>query len=200
MALEQTALRPTEPRRLRVPLRKQQASEWCWAAVSQAVELFYDPASDLQQCRIVGNAFHRACCGKGDAPTPDPVCNRPGYLHEVLDGLGLLVKSSEDPRSGAITGPVSFDQLCREIDHGRPVCVLIKWRGGGGRGHFILIEGYSVSATRTPYVFVRNPMSPRSSSHHPYRVLASQGADGGYQDGQGVWAYSFLVRPRGGKA
>ncbi len=200
MSREGSAPAPTEPRRLGVPLRKQQASEWCWAAVSQAIDRFYDPESDLQQCRIVGGALHRACCGKGDAPGPDDACNRPGYLHLVLDGLGLLVKSDDDPRSGAIQGPVSFDRLRREIDHGRPVCVLIKWRGGGGRGHFILIEGYSVSASRTPYVYVRNPMSPRSSSRHPYDVIASQGSDGGYQDGQGVWAYSFLVRPRAGKS
>ena len=94
-----------------------------------------------------------------------------------------------------IAGPVA-----REIDRERPVCVLIKWRGGGGRGHFILIEGYSISASQTPYVFVRNPMSPKSISHHPYHVLASQESGGGYQDGQGVWAYSFLVQPRSEKA
>ena len=200
MTREQAAPRPSEPRRLDVPLRKQQASEWCWAAVSQAVDKFFDPASDLQQCKIVSNAFHRACCGAGDTPVRESACNRPGYLHEVLGTLGLLAKPSPDAGLPAIKGPVPFDQLRGEIDRGRPVCVLIKWRDGGGRGHFIMIEGYSISASKTPYVFVRNPMSPRSSSHHPYHVIASQGPDGGYQDGQGVWAYSFLVQPRTGKA
>ena len=200
MAREQTAPQPAEPKRLGVPLHKQQASEWCWAAVSQAVVLFFNPAADLQQCKIVGNAFHRACCGDGDAPVRDPACNRPGYLHEVLGTLGLLAKPSPDAQQPNIKGPASFDVLRREIDRGRPVCVLIKWRNGGGRGHFIMIEGYSISASKTPYVFVPNPMSPKSISHHPYQVLASQGPDGGYQDGQGVWAYSFLVQPNAGKA
>lgn len=200
MGLEQTAPQPAAPKRLDVPLRKQQASEWCWAAVSQAVELFFNPHSELQQCKIVGGAFHQGCCGKGDAPVRDPACNRPGYLHVVLGGLGLLAKPNTKAAQDWIKGPVSFEQLRHEIDRGRPVCVLIKWRNGGGRGHFILIEGYSISASQKPYVFVRNPLSPKSASHHPYEVIASQDTSGGYQDGQGVWAYSFLVQPHAGKA
>jgi hypothetical protein len=43
-------------------------------------------------------------------------------------------------------------------------------------------------------------MWPKSISHHPYHVLASQEPGDGYQDGQGVWAYSFFVQPRAGKA
>ena len=100
-------------------------------------------------------------------------------------------------RGGAnkwIEGPAPFALIQREIDAGRPVCVLIRWKNGGG-GHFILIEGYSVSPRGVAAVWVRNPLSPGSSSRHPYDVIASNTEKGGYQDGQGRWSYTFLVQP-----
>lgn len=193
MTLERP-LAPAAPKRLRVPLHKQQASEWCWAAVSQGVELLFEASSDLKQCQVVSRGFKQACCGADGSPVRGPQCNRPGYLHEALDALGLLARPRGKDRPPYVQGPVAFSTVQREIDRGRPVCVLIHWRDG--RGHFVLIDGYSISARGTPYVFVRDPLSPASSSHHPYDVLSAQDESGGYQDGQGVWAYSFLVRSR----
>jgi Papain-like cysteine protease AvrRpt2 len=189
-----TSARPAKPERLSVPLHKQQASEWCWAAVSQGVALYFDPGSGLQQCQIVGRAFKRACCGDGFAPARDPSCNRQGYLHEALDSMGLLASPEAGAKKKWIEGPAPFEVIKREIDAGRPVCVLIRWKSGGG-GHFIVIEGYSVSERGEASTWVRNPLSPRSSSRHPYDVLASDSDDGGFQDGQGRWAYTFLVQP-----
>jgi hypothetical protein len=191
-----TAARPIEPTRLSIPLRKQQASEWCWAAVAQAMASYFDPAIRVEQCQIVGRGFKRACCGDGTARNPE--CNRQGYLHHALDSMGLLASPSEQGKHPWIEGPAPFAVVRREVDAGRPVCVLIKWKSGGG-GHFIVIEGYSVSERGTASVWVRNPLSPRSSSRHPYDVIASDLDDGGYQDGQGRWAYTFLVQsaPKG---
>lgn len=185
---------PTAPKRLSIPLRKQQASEWCFAAVSQAVALYFDSTREIHQCQIVGRAFKRACCGDGMAPVRSPECNRQGYLHLALDSMGLLASPEEGASHKWIEGPVSFAVIRREIDAGRPVCVLIRWKSGGG-GHFIMIEGYSVSIRGAASVWVRNPLSPGSSSRHPYDVIASNSDDGGYQDGQGRWSYTFLVQP-----
>jgi hypothetical protein len=154
----------------------------------------------MSQCQVVSRGFKRACCGEYDRPVRSPECNRPGYLHQALDALGLLVTPRSDLDRPWIEGPVAFSTVQREIDRGRPVCVLVKWRDGGGRGHFIVIEGYSVSAKGVPAVFVRDPMSPESASRHPYELFAAQEAGGGYQDGQGRWAYTFLVKPADAKA
>jgi len=198
MTLERP-LTPFEPKRLQLPLLKQQASEWCWAAVSQGVARYFEPGLTLSQCQVVSRGFKQACCGEYDRPVRSPACNRPGYLHEALEALGLLAKPRADAENAWIEGPVAFSTVMREIDREHPVCVLIKWREGGGRGHFIVVEGYSVSAKGTPYVFVRDPMSPESTSHLPYERFADQEPGGGYQDGQGRWAYSFLVKPADSK-
>lgn len=193
MNSEGAAAPPAEPRRLSIRLFRQQASEWCFAAVAQAVAMYFDPANEVHQCQIVGRGFKRACCGERMAPVRSPECNRQGYLHTVLDAMGLLAQPAEGGPNKWIEGPAPFALIQREIDAGRPVCVLIRWKNGGG-GHFILIEGYSVSPRGVPAVWVRNPLSPGSSSRHPYDVIASSSDSGGYQDGQGRWSYTFLVQ------
>ncbi len=187
----------SKPLDLRLP--KQQASEWCWAAVSQGVALHFGLAPE-SQCEIVGKQFKESCCEDGRAGAGwGSKCNRPGYLHKVLERMEVLAQPPGTHDNKWVKGPVAFSVISTEIDAGRPICVLIRWRDDG-RGHFIIIVGYSVSARGTPYVFVRNPLYPSSRSHHPYQVFASQSGDeGGYQDGQGVWAYSFLVKPPAGK-
>jgi hypothetical protein len=187
MATKRATVQSPEPKKLEFALRKQQAEEWCWAAVSQAVARHFDPKMDLHQCQIVGSDFKKRCCGDAFAPNRGSSCNRPGYLHKVLERLGLLAKEP-------ILAPVDFPRIQREIEAGRPVCLLVRWRGSQ-RGHFIVIAGYSISNSQRPVVHILDPLSPQSPSSMPYDILASQEEGGGYQDGQGVWFASFLVKP-----
>src|SRR4051794_27769023 len=123
-----------------VPLKveRQKRSEWCWAAVSVSVNRLFRPESQHTQCEIVTSVFSRECCG-ADAPGE---CNRPHTLHTVLGRLHLLAAAPK-------LKTLAFPRIQKEIDAGRPVCVLIKWRDKDGevsdRGHFITITGYRVT-------------------------------------------------------
>jgi len=145
---EGAAAPPAEPRRLSIRLFRQQASEWCFAAVAQAVAMYFDPANEVHQCQIVGRGFKRACCGERMAPVRSPECNRQGYLHTVLDAMGLLAQPAEGGPNKWIEGPAPFALIQREIDAGRPVCVLIRWKNGGG-GHFTIVVTSPVFAGKS---------------------------------------------------
>jgi hypothetical protein len=171
--------------KLALDLRKQLKSEWCWAAVTQSVDHLFRPSSELTQCRIVSRNFKKDCCAEPGGPPLDPGCNRPWFLHRALDNLGLLKGDFRD-------GPVTFAQLRDEIDAGRPVCVLISWKRSGF-GHFIIIHGYGVSAQGNEIVFLQDPLEPAPTWMF-YDRMASKGPGEGYQDGQGVWSGSVLVK------
>lgn len=168
-----------------VTVQKQQQTEWCWAAVSISVNAFFRPGSSHTQCGLAGAVLNTNCCS-GDQPTQSAPCNTPHDIHTVLGRLHLL---AADP----ILKPLSFLQVKDEIDHGRPVCVLIKWLGRDGkpgdRGHFIAIDGYRITPAKKQFVSIGDPFY--GPSEIDYAEFSSD--RGGYRDGRGVWFASFLV-------
>ena len=171
-----------------VPLamQKQEMTEWCWAAVTVSVNLVFRPASTHTQCELAGSVLSRVCCSAGK-PAPSDPCNAPHELHPVLGRLHLL---AADP----IVKPLTFEHVRKEIDGGRPVCVLIKWLDSKGhpgtRGHFIAISGYRVTPSQKQFVSIGD--SFYGPSEIDYASFSSK--DGGYRDGRGVWFASFLVK------
>jgi hypothetical protein len=166
-----------------VPLtvQRQERSEWCWAAVSVSVDLLFRPASAHTQCDVASLALALACCGDGKPAA----CNVPHELNTVLGRLHLL---AGDP----LRTPVPFTQIRKEIDSGRPVCILIKWLDRDGsltRGHFIAVNGYRITPAGKQFVSITDPFF--GSSHIDYDQLSNP--KGGYQNGRGVWFASFLV-------
>ena len=170
-----------------VPLtvQKQENSEWCWAAVTVSVDLFFRPTSTHTQCDVAGGVLRRVCCSGGKLSKSDP-CNVPHALHTVLGRFHLL---ADDP----IRKPLTFLQVKREIDAGRPVCVLVKWRNNDGsvsdRGHFIAIKGYRVATDGKQFLSITDPFYRPSEIN--YEDFSSK--DAGYRNGRGVWFATFLV-------
>jgi papain like cysteine protease AvrRpt2 len=118
--------------RLNFEMQHQEHDQWCWAAVSTSVALYFDPGADWKQCKVVSAelwfGFHDCCAdGASDA------CNRWWYLDRALRRTDTF----ERVQDGA---PAELTGVYGELDAGRPVGVRIGWRGGGG--HFIAIEGY----------------------------------------------------------
>lgn len=175
---------------LDMEVHRQERSEWCWAAVSRSVELFFDPSSELEQCQVVGRELHQACCGKLDKDQAK-TCNIPETLDGPLSKLGWL-------EQGPNAGPMSFEAIQREIDQGRPVGVLISWRADGKftGGHFIVIAGYLVTEAGVPYVSLRDPFFPASQMN--YKSFCDK--KGGYHDGEGIWSHHYVVRSTRKKA
>jgi hypothetical protein len=167
-------------------MQRQKMPEWCWAAVSVSVDLFFRPDSAHTQCEIAGAALNLQCCDSGK-PADTAQCNAPNALAAVLGTLHLLVG---DPLQKCLT----FDEIQKEIDAGRPICVLIKWLDNTGkpgpRGHFIVIDGYRVTPAQKQFVSIADPLY--GPSEMDYDQFAS--LQGGYHDGQGVWFATFFVQ------
>ena len=160
----------------------QNMSEWCWAAVSVSVNRLFRPQSTHTQCEIAGMAMGQECCGGSAAAA----CNSPHELHRVLGTLHLL---AHDP----IVEPVPFGRIQKEIDAGRPICVLIRWLDSdgkqNGRGHFITVRGYRLTPGQKQFVSIGDPLY--GSSEVAYAEFANP--KGGYRDGNGLWFATFLV-------
>jgi hypothetical protein len=160
-------------------LQKQQMLNWCWAAVAVSVQRFFDPESSMRQCDMVQtlNPDVKDCCGN---PIPAP-CNKVGLLQDALTKVACLQK--------VIRGPLSFSQIQEQMSAGLPVCVRIGWNGGSEvSGHFVVINGWGLSPTDVPLVHVLDPYF--SNGVWPYAALISAG----YQQGNGQWTDTFLVK------
>jgi hypothetical protein len=159
------------------PLDLQEESEWCWAAVSQSVARFFDPQSGLKQCDIAAQVTNQpGCCGNIRE------CNAPARLTDALP-VALAGKPSGASLKQVVSRPLRFDELQRELDAGRPVCIRIGWDGGGG--HFIVLTGYQVLSSGDQHVDVADPLYPDCTVDYDELTNAYHG------DGQ--WTHSFLL-------
>jgi hypothetical protein len=172
----------TELRTVPLAMEHQKRTEWCWAAVSVSVNKLFRPASTHTQCDLAASILNQDCCD----PETGRRCNHPHTLHTVLGTLHLL--AGEPVRK-----PFAFEEIRKEIDAGRPICVLIRWLDDSGqvssRGHFIAISGYRITPERIPFLEIADPFY--GASMIAYEEFSSP--HGGYRHGHGVWYASFNV-------
>jgi hypothetical protein len=140
----------------------QQENFWCWAAVTQAVELWRGrqvtqsqiasdhiaPGGGLVCATPLPAAGNGQSCGQCDGPAG---CGDPHFLSAVLKGRGRLAAN------GATQQPPTFGGIVAAIDAQRPLPVRINWPDDGG--HFICVTGYRRSGGAL-YVTVHDPLYP----------------------------------------
>jgi hypothetical protein len=152
----------------------QEESNWCWAAISSAVDRYYNPYSFLTQCEVAAEMpglQQNACI--------DPEQNNaPEALQTALDVIGM----GNTPK----TLGIDFKTLQSEIDAGRPVCARIEWTGGGA--HFVVLCGYQewtrgVNTLAT--VDVADPFYPDSTRRFDDFPTSYHGG--------GVWSHTYLT-------
>jgi hypothetical protein len=149
-------------------MQHQQQTQWCWAAPSVSVNLYYHPASGRMQCGVVNTALGQTtCCTNGSSSA----CNQPWYLDRAL----LIVGNLNTWTSGKAT----FATVKAEINGCRPLCLRIGWTGGGG--HFVAVYGYSGSN-----INIGDPWYGNSVVN--YAVFP-----GGYHGG-GSWTHSYFTK------
>ena len=152
-------------------MEAQTQSNWCWAATATSVSHFYWLLSTWTQCRVATAELPpNNCC---TTPVPSP-CNVPWYLDRALTRTNNFV---------SVTGPVSFQTVCDEIDAGRPVGARVGWSGGGG--HFMVIYGYS-SVAGTDYFDIDDPIYGKS--HLTVAAFSNH-----YQ-GSGTWTSTYFTK------
>jgi hypothetical protein len=175
----------TELRTVPLAMEHQKRTEWCWAAVSVSVNKLFRPAATHTQCELAASILKQDCCD----PNTGRHCNHPHTLHTVLGTLHLL--AGEPVRK-----PFAFEDIQKEINGGRPICVLIRWLDDSGkvssRGHFIAIKGYRVTPRGIQFLEIADPIYGGSTI--TYEEFCSP--HGGYRHGQGVWFASFNVEDK----
>lgn len=149
----------------RVPgaaMRGQEATNWCWAAVTQSVILIRRGNQMNQQAVASGHLVRNGRahnCGSTHKTKPSggcvsntcqAACNAQHVLRLVLDENNCF--------AGTLTqgAPPTFDALKAEINNNRPVACRVAF--GQGKGHFILVTGWSVDSDGHELVHVLDPL------------------------------------------
>jgi hypothetical protein len=116
---------------------EQKQTNWCWAAVSTSVGLFYG-TGNWTQCEVateqvnslVDPGENHNCC---ETPGSD-ACDQYGYLNPALHHVNAFFK--------ATSGKPPADRIFSRISEMREVvCVRVAWFGGGS--HFTTIHGFT---------------------------------------------------------
>jgi hypothetical protein len=155
-------------------MERQTQSQWCWAAVAVSVSRFYQPSTNITQCRVANLELHTdVCCAN------PPACNQDNTLDTSLASVGHFLDIQ-----GA---PLSFSDVQGEINAGRPLGCRIGWFIGGG--HFVVINGTSVDASggsTKRWVAVADPLYGASD----YLIDNFTSA---YRQGMGEWTDSYFT-------
>ena len=153
-------------------MQHQKENEWCWAAVSTSVSLFFNAGSGWTQCSVANKTLGQTTC----CTTPSgPNCNKPWFLN-----LGLTTTSNY-ASSASSAQPMSAIQT--EVNSGKPIGCRIQWRPKGG--HFVILSGYD-NAAQT--VDVRDPW------YGPTNGLSLKTFTNNYQ-GAGYWNWTYYTKP-----
>lgn len=116
---------------LPIPVRSQECSERCWAAVLGMLSRYY--GKNLQECDFAGRRSERNCC------IPDSCNNEPCNLPASEAQIGDMMEYELGLHYQYIRGQLTEANLQSELSNGRPVVV------GFGReesNHVSLVIGF----------------------------------------------------------
>jgi Papain-like cysteine protease AvrRpt2 len=183
-ALAPAAAPAPEPALIKLDLtmRNQCHSHWCWAAVAEAIAMYYNPATDCTQCVIANGRLSRDdCCGPECSSDDDLPFNIDSTLGSTLHMFGC------DDGEDFPDQPAPLEKIQAKIDDQRPVCIRVVWTTGGtaGRGHFVAIIGY---LSGTDELLVADPFGPQLH-HVSYKVLANA-----FTLAKGKWANTYYTK------
>lgn len=146
---------------------QQQQTNWCWAAVTQAINN-YKGGGD-SQCQIASRTLGIAtCCSQ---PTQ---CNIAYYLDRALDMYGLLNR--------VVPGKYAYNLIQNELNNRRLVGVRLGWNGGGG--HFITVYQCQITGN-TQNIVICDPWYGISTQNYT-------GFPNTYQGGA-TWTHTYLT-------
>ena len=164
---------------LRFRMQHQEQTNWCWAAVTVSIALFYKPSSGWSQCLLANKELNQTSCCQNGASQP---CNRPWCVDIALQHIGHLAE--------AIGNSIPFPAVMQELKAQRPIAVVITWSGGQLRHAVVLIGATVVSpqvGKKIFYVTVQDPETGKSTL--PYDVFRTH-----YQK-IGTWTGTVLTHP-----
>ena len=150
----------------------QEQDNWCWAAVSTSIDLFYSPGNGTTQCALANQIHNQTdCCTNGSSPG----CDRTAITGNVLSSLGRL--------RSQVQRALSFVEVDDELNAAQPVAARIGWSSGGF--HVVVISGNGDTADEM--LTVRDPWNGDwQGSLASFRAAYL---------GTGTWVRSYLTQP-----
>ncbi|MDJ0275378.1 hypothetical protein QLH51_00970 [Sphingomonas sp. 2R-10] len=146
-------------------LMLQERTNWCWAAVVQAVNYAAGnrrPDAAVSQTAIAGTHIGRH--------HPGATCTAPGVFHgtgRTCDDQGCtvgcdgahaarIVLSERGLFAGSLAtkGAVSFESIVRQVDRHKAIVCRIR---AGSVAHFVCLTGWWIDADGTRHVIVQDP-------------------------------------------
>ncbi len=122
---------PAGVRTLAVPLAKQEMDNWCWAAVTAAIEAYYqEPFAEIQ-CAVATRWLSEPCC----PPSQDKSSPLQNSMYDLVTAL------RGNAAGRALGGQFQDADLRSEIDAKRPLCCVLG--KDGVPNHVILAVGYT---------------------------------------------------------
>lgn len=153
----------------------QKETNWCWAAVTVSVDLFYDQEADPSLCRLVNRVLHRNDCCRETVPK---ACNTTRRLSDALKARG---------RYGRLYSKrLSYKWVRGQINREVLVPIAIKW--SSGLAHFIVCRGYDYrpAVNRTDLHICD---SANGDGTYPYLAVANR-----YLGYFGRWSHTYVVK------
>lgn len=174
---------------LRIPMYRQEQTNWCWAAVaSTIVDYFRNRTGLAPQCwlattyRASGSLNGRFCCEGGNASSA--TCNQPGSIYRPLDAFGHMRQQI----NGQLTDD-TFMRMSDEFREGRPVPAAIRW-AGQEVGHAIIAYGIGFGGfAGGQAVYIWDPTTGRQVGLAGLDGLNSYGAER-----NGAWRAAYFLK------
>ena len=151
-------------------MEPQKASNWCWAAVSKSVSMFYNAGSTWTQCLVAKQTLGMANCCDANIPT---ACN---VAHNLTDPLTVVGNFN------LTTTSETMAHVQSEINDGHPMGVRVEWANHSG--HFVIIDGYD---TESDSFSVRDPIYGTS-------IVSRNDLISGHYKGDGTWTDSYYTQ------
>ena len=121
----------------------QRQFNWCWAALTESVSKYFDPASAWTQEGLATRVFKCDCSGSNGSSEH---CDQPLQFHVALKLVHRFARMDTlYPR---------FPEIEKAINADRPLCAQIAWNAGGS--HVVAITGYVVGVDGRRYVQVQD--------------------------------------------
>jgi hypothetical protein len=139
-----------------VPLIPQDTRMWCWAASGQMV-MQYLGHPPLSQCLEASDYFGVGldCC----SPSRPDACVNGGWPQFARYGFSCKQTPLLSPSSA-----LSWDDLTKEIDSGRPFAFA--WHRKSGGGHMMVAIGYNIVDGKN-VVLINDPWPPGAGAQYP---------------------------------
>jgi hypothetical protein len=192
---------------LDVNLTLQEQTNWCWAAVTQALLRFVHHREVSQEAiasrhmQLTDKLYtcagsHRrevldeVSCGDGAC---DAGCNNAHFLRIIMTEQGCFddfVSSEAPPR---------FRDIQLEINARRPLPCRVQWDPKDGEdqgGHFIIVSGWEVGPDEEPRVHVLDPLWNEGTKAVVRRTMAYDDFAKAYVGTAGNGSINFSYRVR----